>query len=399
MQELKLNPYNGEFLDPEMEAAYRQSAREATKRQLRATLLVIAALFPLLGVIDYLMMESAANFRLMLAMRAGVSLACMLLAFNLRRHPVLFDHPLPLNAVIVLLLSCIILLVPLRPATIEAQFAAIIGMTLIVYYLIPNRIPWMIGLAAYVGLGFLLAIRLWGPADPAKLAAAALALVVINVMGLLPALRQSRLKREHFASLQAEQEANSRLQAEILERRRLEDELRHLAQVDDLTGACNRRWFIELAGQELRHARRSGEALTVCMLDLDNFKAFNDRLGHAAGDVLLAEVAQLCKEELRDSDILGRFGGDEFIIALPDTGVESAFQMAERLRGRIESHALPPAFGGRHLTVTLGLSAVKSGEDSLEPALQRADQALYEGKHEGRNVCVIAVEGKAAAGA
>jgi diguanylate cyclase len=166
--------------------------------------------------------------------------------------------------------------------------------------------------------------------------------------------------------------------------------LRHLAQTDDLTGLNTRRWFFELAYQELRHTRRMGTPLGLWMLDLDHFKAVNDRFGHAAGDEVLKIVADLCRQELRVSDIIGRLGGEEFVIVLPDSNLEATCVTAERLRTRLAQFKFPAEFDGLSLTMTAGVTQLSPGEATLEPALLRADRALYTGKSRGRNIVVMA---------
>jgi len=207
---------------------------------------------------------------------------------------------------------------------------------------------------------------------------------------MLTASRLNRLQRAQFTALLAERDTNEKLQKEIEERQRLEKDLRHLAQTDDLTGLNNRRWFFELAEQELRHTRRMGNPLGLCMLDIDHFKAVNDLYGHAAGDQVLKIVANLCRQELRASDIIGRFGGEEFVIALPDSDLDATCTTAERLRTRLAQFQLPGIFKGLSLTMTAGVTQISPAEASLEPALLRADHALYTGKSNGRNTVVVA---------
>jgi diguanylate cyclase (GGDEF)-like protein len=139
------------------------------------------------------------------------------------------------------------------------------------------------------------------------------------------------------------------------------------AMVDPLTGALNRSGLAQASTPALAHAARTGEPLTVAVLDLDGFKAVNDREGHAAGDALLVDVVQCWQRELRVSDVLARHGGDEFVLVLPDTSRAQAEQLLDRLRGRSP------------LSVSVGLAHAVRG-DTLDELLLQADQVLYDVK-------------------
>jgi diguanylate cyclase (GGDEF)-like protein len=385
-----LHPWSGEFLDPQLEGRFRLSLQKQTVRHVCTSLIVVAALFALFGLVDVMMVENARNMYLLLSLRMIVALASLVLFAALIRHPELVHNPLPLNFVLLLLVTSSILILPLRPETIQSQLTAAVAVTITLYLFIPNRISWVVALCVCFAGGFMVFADRWTPVLPTRVGLIGLVLLLPNIVGYLTLLRLNRLQREQFAALLDAQEANRLLQGQIVERQRLEQELRHLAQIDDLTGLNNRRWFLELAEQELRHARRLGTTLSICMLDLDHFKTINDNKGHAAGDRVLAIVADLCREELRDADIIGRFGGEEFIIALPNADALIALVIAERLRERIAAHKLPDELAGLSLTITAGIAEVAKGEESLAPALLRADQALYRGKHAGRNRVVVA---------
>ena len=167
---------------------------------------------------------------------------------------------------------------------------------------------------------------------------------------------------------------------------RLNTELQHLATVDPLTGAWNRRHFLELANRELERARRYGRPLCALMLDVDHFKRINDTHGHATGDAALVALTDACRITLRSSDLLGRLGGEEFAVLLPETTMENACEVAERLRCAIAAIALPaPAGGTVELTASIGVAAADPQETSVEKPLSRADEALYRAKAQGRN--------------
>jgi diguanylate cyclase (GGDEF)-like protein len=163
-----------------------------------------------------------------------------------------------------------------------------------------------------------------------------------------------------------------------------EQHWRQQALVDPLTGVLNRRSFMELSGREDARARRGGRMLSVLMLDIDHFKKINDTYGHPAGDGVIKRLAETCAQALRPSDIVGRYGGEEFIISLPETEEKEAQLVAERLRRSIADNAVSTVRGPIRITVSIGLAT--SAEDvPLADIIQRADTALYQAKTGGRN--------------
>ncbi|MGC2854672.1 GGDEF domain-containing protein [Novispirillum sp. DQ9] len=172
---------------------------------------------------------------------------------------------------------------------------------------------------------------------------------------------------------------------DVSDRVRLEQDLRHLAAHDPLTGAFNRRAFVDAALREQARASRHGHPLSVLLLDLDRFKAVNDTHGHGAGDGVLVHFVQLMNQMLRASDVLGRTGGEEFAVLLPHTDRANALAIAERLRGAVEATPAPHAPHPIAVTVSIGVSQVAPGEDGIDAALGRADRALYRAKDLGRN--------------
>ena len=173
---------------------------------------------------------------------------------------------------------------------------------------------------------------------------------------------------------------------DITERKRMLEELRYLATIDGLTGLYNRRHFLELCKRELLRVHRYNLETGLLMLDADHFKKINDTHGHDVGDEVLRLIARLCKSQLREADIVGRVGGEEFAVLLPQTGLPAAIEAAERLRKAIAQTTLPLA-SGRVLrcTVSIGVCALASQNAKIEELLKAADQALYTAKRNGRN--------------
>ena len=170
---------------------------------------------------------------------------------------------------------------------------------------------------------------------------------------------------------------------------RLSERLRTLANTDMLTGCHSRRHFFELAEQALADAHRKRRPLAVAMLDMDHFKRVNDTHGHDAGDALLKQLVATCQASLRSSDVLGRLGGEEFAALLPETDLETAREVAERLRQAVAATTLDWNDTTLRPTVSVGVAALVPEMD-LDHLLQAADAALYQAKGAGRNRIAVA---------
>ena len=194
---------------------------------------------------------------------------------------------------------------------------------------------------------------------------------------------------------------------DISERKRAEQELaaanselqtafareQQLARTDALTGVNNRRHLYELAEHEFDVAVRYGQPLSVIMFDIDHFKKVNDIFGHTVGDQILERVAQVASSELRSADVLGRYGGEEFIILLPMTNAQQAYSLAERIRVKAADMNMPTSKGEASVTLSIGVIEIDRAShlESVEEVFRRADQAMYSAKQAGRNRTVISI--------
>ncbi|MCW8943237.1 MAG: diguanylate cyclase [Sedimenticola sp.] len=171
-----------------------------------------------------------------------------------------------------------------------------------------------------------------------------------------------------------------------LKRRTEEGETyRRLASIDSLTGVFNRREFMTLARKEVARVQRQGDHLAVMLLDVDHFKHINDTYGHSEGDRVLKIIAQSVSAVLREADVLGRIGGEEFAVLLPSTDNDSTIITAERVRSAVEGLRIQVSEGEIQVTISIGVSEYLPGEGLIDPAMVRADKALYQAKHAGRN--------------
>ena len=203
-----------------------------------------------------------------------------------------------------------------------------------------------------------------------------------------------RVMRIHEERL--EQGGSVTIATDITEQKRAETELRRLATSDPLTGAANRRFLLERADAEWVRSRRYGRPLAVLMLDIDHFKRINDTHGHPVGDEALRALTAAIGTRLRNNDLLGRLGGEEFMVLLPETGLRGAQAMAERLRAEIAAIRIETARGPLSFTASFGVAVCIDADGSFERGLARADAALYAAKRSGRNRVEVALEDAAA---
>ena len=178
--------------------------------------------------------------------------------------------------------------------------------------------------------------------------------------------------------------------SDISERVQLYQEVQRMADQDVLTGCVNRRHFMALASQEIQRCLRYRRPLSLLMMDIDHFKNFNDQYGHQTGDEVLRNLVMLCQKQLRNVDTLGRYGGEEFVVLMPETPAEGAMLASERLRDKIEKMKITTTDGNLSITVSMGLASLERGFDetsTLDTLIKCADTALYAAKAAGRN-CV-----------
>jgi diguanylate cyclase (GGDEF)-like protein len=172
--------------------------------------------------------------------------------------------------------------------------------------------------------------------------------------------------------------------------RRYRQQLVKLASLDSLTGLPNRRRTVELAEAALQSASVTRLPVTIALIDMDHFKDINDRWGHATGDHVLREFARAGREALRESDVLGRWGGEEFLLVMPETPLEFALSSLERLRALVFAIRLPSSGSGLRVSLSAGLATSDADTRSLDELVARADAALYVAKREGRDLVRVA---------
>ncbi|WP_235825822.1 GGDEF domain-containing protein [Vreelandella rituensis] len=345
------------------------------------------------AISDYYILGFTWELYLLLTMRIMVVSLCLLLAFIIGRwggySRKLWLHALPLW----ILATGIILIVPLRPESLSTQVTAVVVATMAFYLLIPNLLTVVTFASLYLNIGFLVSAVLFAEISPMLTLRIALLLIMANVVGFCALLRLESLQRKQFALLHEERDQNHQLLKEIAHRKSLETQLRMVAELDALTGLNNRGHFMKLAKALLQRSRLEQVPFSVFMIDVDHFKSINDTWGHTHGDWVLTKIADVCAQALRPEDVIGRFGGEEFVVALPDTSPDDAQIVAERLKKKVAELPLKEEMSGLSLSVTIGIAVTYPAEDDLESLITRADQMLYTGKRNGRNRVVMCSKG------
>jgi diguanylate cyclase (GGDEF)-like protein len=367
-------------IDPplaELEAAYRQHYLRADATQ--AALFIGFLIVPLFLLVatDYLLLGSSIAFGSALLLRLILGTFSTIVVLRLRRVTDPRDYDRLIGSWIVAAIVIMLLVNMSRPPTYIQPVMIYAVSVLAVFVIVPNQ-PWHRLLLAglYLTSNAIMFATGRRVADPVTTNMIWAAVLLASIMGAAVASHCSRLRRQQFAAR--------------MELERVRDELAVMATVDGLTGVLNRRRFLEIAADELVRAHRYNRPLSIIAVDLDHFKDVNDRFGHATGDDVLATLARALQEQTRQQDVVGRIGGEEFAMILPETSIETTRDLAERIRAHVGAVKL--AAGSVPLTVTasLGVAEVRPSDRAAEDALRRADEALYRAKRLGRDRVEIA---------
>jgi len=384
----QISAFSAEFTDPSEEQAFRAYIRPLAARSLRVALIVWGSLLLLFAGQDWRSLGWSDDFVTLLVCRVLQAGMLFIFVFMLGRKPQLVSSGC---VVTVLEITGFFLFMPvyfLLPE-VAAFTIGVIGLMLLSMFLfVPNRLLLTL-LAAVTGVMLTLSCMAWNGRSVDILFGAFFILMLPVVTGYFGAQQLQMVQRRQYAMFNQAKEANLALKEEVERRKLLEQELKRQATTDPLTGLFNRRQYEMLFRRERERCRRQGTAICVAMVDLDYFKALNDELGHDCGDMALKHVATLFTNQLREGDVVGRFGGEEFIILLPDTGPAEAERVIERLRQTLENTPVSLQGEPRRLTATFSISAVLDDETDISETLHRVDRGLYRGKRAGRNRVVM----------
>ncbi|OGT70479.1 MAG: hypothetical protein A3H44_04825 [Gammaproteobacteria bacterium RIFCSPLOWO2_02_FULL_57_10] len=384
-----LSQWRGEFVDAELEGDFRQHAAESAAHDLRLALWAWIALLILLSALDFSLLGFISSEFFVIAFRVLLIAGLIALIYRSRKNPQLATSGFAVTALEMVGFLSFFLLYFSHPGTIIYTIVISLLMLIAVFVVIPNRVVPATVVALFASIGTLYCAYLL---DAAKVTYMYLLAFLSSscALGYLAARRQHLTQRRQFALLRETEIINRRLNAEIEQRKLLEKELKQQAITDPLTGLYNRRHFESLFDHELRRAARKKSQLCLCLIDLDYFKRVNDQHGHEAGDRVLQHAAKLFVDSLRKTDVVGRIGGEEFVLLLPDSEIDSARLLIERLRHGLAVEHLQIGDVAIGVTATFAVTRVDPEHDTLLTAMRAADKALYEGKAVGRNCVVIA---------
>ncbi|MEX1197891.1 MAG: GGDEF domain-containing protein [Pseudohongiellaceae bacterium] len=383
-----ISPLTAEFTDPQTEAGFRAHTADSMARHLRGALWGWIAVLVLVCWFDYRFYGFDPGGQLLLVSRLVVIAGLLLVILHSYRSPSHITDGYAVTFMEVMGFAAFLLIFLLRPELTLYNVGAMMVLLIATYVFIPNRLV-TAAFAVLSGIaGMMATMWLVGMSDSAQ-AGLFMLLVIPSALGHAGAYRLHRTQREQYVLLCKAEDVNAQLVGEIEQRKQLERELKYQAITDPLTGLYNRRHFEELYERERQRAGRTGSPLTLVMVDLDFFKEINDRYGHECGDIVLQNVAGFLRDAMRQTDVVARLGGEEFMLLLPDTATGEAKTTIERLRHQLAERTSVLAGEVVSVTATFALTTIRPETDSLNDALRTVDMALYRGKDEGRNRLVV----------
>ena len=384
-----LNWFTGQFRDIAKESRYRSFIASGVKSDAKLALILVSVVFAMFGITDYNLLGLTSEFYLLLTMRIAVVAACLVLAFVIGRwggySKNAWLHALPLW----ILATGIIAIVPLRPESLSTQITAVVVAIMAFYLLIPYLLKVATLASLYLSSVFLAATVIFASVSFAGALRIGLLLFMANIVGYSALRRLERLQRKQFGLLNEERDRNRELRSEVKQRKSLEAQLRMVAEHDALTGVDSRSHFMQRATALLQRSRIEKSPFCLFMIDVDHFKRINDTWGHGQGDLILTQIADVCKQSLRPNDVIGRFGGEEFMVALPQTTADDAYIVAKRLKNNVAALLLPKEMSELQLSVTVGIAVAGDEDADLDVLITVADKMLYAGKRGGRNQVVM----------
>jgi len=374
-----------EFSDVDTERRFRQWLHFAAVRQARLALLIAISLIALFLVSDYYLLQTWDEFISSLLIRSLIFVSGLVTVMIISRcqSPPQFDRALLLFQAFTITLLLFVLNF-LKPDP-DSAVLSLVTLSLGMYLFVPNRFIVATLLCLYLAGGFFSLALLTHLTDSLQLLQWGIIIISANLIGAAFCYRIHLVQRRGFLELMRERFAREALQGEIARRTELEEKLLYQAHTDELTGANNRRYFMQLGREEISRSLRYDRPLSLLLLDLDHFKVINDKFGHDTGDEVLRSFSWLCRRTLREPDILGRLGGEEFAVLIPEESINGALKTAERLRAAVEEEFAATPY---HLTVSIGVTEIQHSDSTISDLLKRADAMMYKAKDQGRNQVV-----------
>jgi diguanylate cyclase (GGDEF)-like protein len=357
-------PVRMHFADPVVEQRFLKEYSPQALRYSRLALVCGIALYASFGLLDGVLFPE--TFTVLWVIRFGIGLPLIALAFILTSLPAIQRRlDWLLFSIVQIVAATIIAMILYAPQPASHLYYAGLIIILIFNYTFLRMRFWVAVASGWMMiLGYFIAEFVAGTTPGVILFSNMFFFVGASLAGMMGALISELFARRTF------------VQSERLD---------HLARTDELTGLPNRRHLMDRLRAEVVRARRYGDALSLAMIDVDHFKNINDRFGHAIGDTVLERVAGRWKAATREPDMLGRLGGEEFAVILPQTDAAGALISCERLRKTLIDN--PIEVGGHDsiaVTASIGVTTI-AGDIKLDDLLRKADGALYEAKRRGRN--------------
>lgn len=353
--------YLGEFKDINLEKEFFQQDMAKEMRNIKPVTLVFGLFNTMFLIPDYFLVRDFKTFNLIVISRLVFLLLVVVFYTRIDR---IKDYRELAEWLTVFEAFCVITFLFVfseykSPNFLIQAFGVIV--ILVVVFMIPNRWIYMLAVSLSVSTAFILFSLYFIPdLKISEFSAGIVYIFILTVLCGIISYRFNYFKRVQYASSK---------------------ELIRMSVTDSLTGACNRVKFDEELKYWIEYSNRYNTPLSLIILDFDDFKRINDTLGHLVGDSVIIECASLINSGIRDSDIFARWGGDEFVILLPNTDRENAIDLSQRLRKKIEEYTFKKA---GLVTCSFGISQLCSG-DSAQSLLQKADQMLYTAKNAGKN--------------
>ena len=389
MVDIKINNFaisrwRAEFVDPAMERAYHLHVEADVAQFLARALKLWALLLTVFAWADWLQLGNSPGFYILSGLRMAHVCLLLCLAFVLPLKPHWATWGWPVTIVAIAGYPLFFAYPYIMPDTGAMGLAIMMMMLLSVYVFVPNRLG-LTNLVALIGFAMVIFNSIIAGAALSQLILVTIVLAWPVSIGYAAAHRINTGNRKAFRALRLAENTNLELEEEMTRRKTLEVELQRQALTDPLTGLSNRRQYELLFRRELERHRRHGTRLAMGMIDLDHFKRINDEHGHEFGDQVLRTVAETLQEPLRSCDILGRFGGEKFILILPEASLQQGIEVAERMRKALRSAAVIKDGKTIHITATFAITEVCDKDENISDLIRRADEALYQGKRDGRD--------------
>ncbi|GGY55317.1 GGDEF domain-containing protein [Pseudoduganella sp. SL102] len=363
---------SAEFTDRTIEAHFSHHLLPQTKEQLRTTLLFCAAVYLVFAITDVLALGLSPLSLMLFGCRAAVAVVAVASCVTNHLHPHSVGR-VYLTASVTEIVGMLAFapIVLARPAELSWHAMSMGLMVLVVYLYIPNRLLYALAIGVISTLVFIAVALVTGRLTGQEQLTMVMLLSLANCFGFIAARRYNIIRREEF---------------------RVQSVLKNLSERDPLTGCHNRRYLQqELLNMELSRARRFRLSVAVIACDIDYFKSVNDTYGHAAGDRVLVAFATLLRGMIRENvDNLIRFGGEEFLLVLPETDLAGAVHLAERMRAALSTMTTETTPGKSvGVTASFGVTSVNFANVAArfpqEAVIELADQLLYAAKRDGRN--------------